>query len=84
MGIFGKLLGAADPATGRGRRSGDPRMRGAGRGRTPRAMRGKVPPGGRFGTTRRGAARANTGRGRPSTAASGGLGKLLGSLTGRR
>jgi hypothetical protein len=81
MGILNKLLGAADPVTGRTGKSTDPRMRGAGRGRTTRAARGKVPPGsGRFGVSK---GRAGAGRGRPTTA-SGGLSKLLGSLTGRR
>ncbi len=77
MGIMQKLLGAADPATSR-RTQGDPRMRGAGRGRTTRATRGKVPPG----TTRFGVQKRRTaGRGAP---AGGGLGKLMGALTGRR
>src|SRR5947209_9960252 len=49
MGVMQKILGKGDPATGR-RTQGDPRMKGAGRGRTTRATRGKVPPGsGRFG-----------------------------------
>jgi hypothetical protein len=44
MGFMQKILGAADPATGR-RTQADPRMRGAGRGTTTRSKRGKVPPG---------------------------------------
>jgi|1185.fasta_scaffold1455932_1 hypothetical protein len=44
MGLMQKMLGKADPATGR-RTQADPRMKGAGRGRTTRATRGKVPPG---------------------------------------
>jgi hypothetical protein len=80
MGILGKLLGTADPATGRKRTSGDPRMKGFGRGRTTRATRGRVPPGGRFGLNRR----RSTGKGRGrSSAPTGGMGKLLGALGGR-
>jgi hypothetical protein len=80
MGIMGKLLGAADPATGRTKTSGDPRMKGAGRGRTTRASRGKVPPGtGRFGMSMK----RSTGKGRGRSAPSGGMGRLLGALGGR-
>jgi hypothetical protein len=74
MGIMSKLLGAADPVTGRGR-SGDPRMKGAGRGRTARSTRGKVPPGGRFGMANR--------RGGKAAPPPSGMGRLLGALTGR-
>jgi hypothetical protein len=77
MGIMSKILGALDPATGRGR-SGDPRMKGAGRGRTTRGTRGKVPPGSnRFGMY----ARRGGGRGRASSGR--GKGGLLGALRGR-
>jgi hypothetical protein len=82
MGIFKRILGTADPATGRtGRAATDPRMRGSGRGTTPKPSRGKVPPGsGRFGVDK---SRAKAGRGRQATPAPRGLGRLLGSLTGR-
>jgi hypothetical protein len=86
MGLMQKLLGSGDPATGR-RTQGDPRMKGAGRGRTTRATRGRTPPGSkRFGmnkskTTGRGS--RTTGRG-SGAQTSRGLGRLLGSLTGRR
>lgn len=84
MGLFKKLLGAADPVTGRGM-SADPRLKGSGRGRTPRPVRGKVPPGNsRFGIEkgRANARGGKAGRGRAAPAP-GGLGRLLGSLTGR-
>jgi hypothetical protein len=49
-------------------------MKGAGRGRTTRATRGKVPPG-----------RKSWSKGKaPAKTSSGGLGKLFSSLTGRR
>ena len=85
MGLFQKLLGAADPVTGRGK-SADPRLKGSGRGRTPRALRGKIPPGNaRFGVSqgRMNARGTKPRRGRPAPSA-GGLGGLIGSLTGRR
>jgi hypothetical protein len=88
MGIMGRLFGAADPATGRKKTSGDSRMRGVGRGRTTRAGRGKVPPGrGRFGlsmkrSTDKGMKRS-TGKGRGRSAAPSGMGKLLGAFGGR-
>jgi len=76
MGIMSKLLGAGDPATGKRTSGADPRMKGMGRGPTTRATRGKVPPG---------KTRPSVGRGVPApSTSSGGLGKLLGSLTGRR
>lgn len=81
MGIWGKLFGAADPATGRKKTSSDARMKGAGRGRTTRATRGKQPPGsGRFGLHTKGT--TGKGRGR-STASTGGMGKLRGAFGGR-
>jgi hypothetical protein len=95
MGVMQKILGAGDPATGR-RTQGDPRMKGAGRGRTTRATRGKVPPGSaRFGmnknktkATTKAKAKPKpkaktTGRGRGAPAPRG-LGRLLHSLTGKR
>jgi hypothetical protein len=90
MGLMQKMFGAGDPATTR-RTQGDPRMKGAGRGRTTRATRGKKPPGSmRFGMNRskttgrgRGHGSKTTGRGRGAQS-SRGLGRLLGSLTGRR
>jgi hypothetical protein len=41
----GKGRGKANPAAGRKGRSGDPRKKVAGRGRTDRAARGKAPSG---------------------------------------
>jgi hypothetical protein len=74
MGIMRRIMGTADPATGKTGRSTDPRMKGAGRGRTTRATRGKVPPG-----------RKSWSKGKaPVKTSSGGLGKLFSSLTGRR
>ena len=71
MGIMQKILGRADPATGR-RTQADPRMKGAGRGRTTRATRGKVPPG-----------RSSWGR-RGKQHPQSGLQRLVSSVTGRR
>jgi hypothetical protein len=83
MGLMQKILGSADPATGR-RTQGDPRMKGAGRGRTTRATRGKTPPGSmRFGMNKS-KTTGRRGRNTRNTQSSGGLGRLLGSLTGRR
>jgi len=91
MGLFQKLLGAADPVTGRGK-SADPRLKGSGRGPTPRAVRGKTPPGNaRFGVLKRRTTTSGTkaargtkpargtkaGRGRPAPA-TGGFGRLFG------
>ncbi len=79
MGILNRLLGTAETtarrgaATGRGaaRRTGTGRGMATGRGMGRNRMASPTP-------TRR------MGRGAPTTAASGGLGRLLGSLTGRR
>jgi hypothetical protein len=76
MGLMQKILGAADPATGR-RTQADPRMKGAGRGRTTRATRGKVPPGRTTPTVGRGL------RKRQAPPQSG-LQRLISSVTGRR
>jgi hypothetical protein len=85
MGLFQKLLGAADPVTGRGK-STDSRLKGSGRGPTPRAVRGKTPPGNaRFGVMKRhtDARGTKAGRGRQAAPAPGGIGRLFGSLAGR-
>jgi hypothetical protein len=83
MGLMQKILGAGDPATSR-RTQSDPRMKGAGRGRTTRATRGKTPPGSlRFGMNKSKPTGRGRGRGRGKSS-SGGLSRLLGSLTGRR
>ena len=79
MGILNRLLGTAETtarrgaATGRGaaRRTGTGRGMATGRGMGRNRMASGTP-------TRR------YGRGAPTTAASGGLGRLLGSLTRRR
>jgi hypothetical protein len=76
MGIMQKILGTADPATSR-RTQGDPRMKGAGRGPTARATRGKLPPGRKrpsVGSGLRGS------RQQPKS----GMAKIMGALTGRR
>jgi hypothetical protein len=89
MSIFGRFLGKAENAAARGSRatsrgraakgkSTTMRARGTtGRGTTGRGTTGR-------GTTGRGTSgRGTTGRGRKTTS-SGGLNRLLGSLTGRR
>jgi hypothetical protein len=76
MGLMQKILGAGDPATSR-RTQGDPRLKGAGRGRTTRATRGKVPPG----RTRPSVGRGFRGK---RQAPQSGLKKLMGKITGRR
>jgi hypothetical protein len=76
MGLMQKILGGADPATGR-RTSADPRMKGAGRGRTTRATRGKVPPG-------RSTPSVGWGMRSKRQAPKSGLQRLISSVTGRR
>jgi hypothetical protein len=76
MGLMQKILGAADPATSR-RTQGDPRMKGAGRGTTTRATRGKVPPGRSRPAVGFG---MRNSRQQPKT----GMAKIMGALTGRR
>jgi len=69
-----KIFGSGDPATGR-RTQSDPRMKGAGKGRTMRTTRGKVPPG---------RSRPTVGWGkRKQEPPKSGLQKLVGSVTGR-
>ena len=75
-----KILGMLDPATGKTGKSTDPRMKGAGRGPTTRATRGKVPPGRTPSGQRRGWGRRKA----PAEPPPRGLTKLLGSLTGKR
>ena len=76
MGLMQKILGAADPATKRATQ-GDPRMKGAGRGRTTRATRGKVPPG-------RSTPQVGWGLRARKQQPKSGLSRLLSSVTGRR
>jgi hypothetical protein len=79
MGIMRKIIGLADPVTGKTGKSTDPRMKGAGRGPTTRATRGKVPPGRKVSAGGKG-----WGRKAPAAPPTSGLAKLLGSLTGKR
>ena len=79
MGILNRLLGTAETTARRGAAGG---RTAAGRATTGRGMAT-----GRGMGRNRMATRTPTrrvGRGAPTTAASGGLGRLLGSLTGRR
>ncbi len=85
MGILNRLLGTAETTARRGAAGG---RAAAGRGMGGRGMAaGRGMPTGRgMGRTRMasGTPTRRFGRGAPTTAASGGLGRLLGSLTGRR
>jgi hypothetical protein len=76
MGMMQKILGAGDPATKRATQ-GDPRMKGAGRGRTTRSTRGKVPPG-------RSTPHVGWGLRRRKPQPKSGLSRLVSSVTGRR
>jgi hypothetical protein len=71
MSILGKLMGTAQNTAARGTRAGRTTARGPA-GRSMGTGRRAMPRGGR------------AGRGAPAPAAGGGLGRLLGSLTGRR
>jgi hypothetical protein len=90
MGILNRLLGTAETTARRGAAGG---RAAAGRATTGRGMAGRGMSTGRGMPTGRGMGRTRMasgtptrrfGRGAPTTAASGGLGRLLGSLTGRR
>jgi hypothetical protein len=83
MGILNRLLGTAETTARRGAAGG----RGAaGRATTGRGMGRGVATGRGMGRNRMASPTPTRrmGRGAPTTAASGGLGRLLGSLTGRR
>ncbi len=85
MGILNRLLGTAETTARRGAAGGRAAAgRGMG-GRGTAAGRG-MPTGRGMGRTRMasGTPTRRFGRGAPNTAASGGMGRLLGSLTGRR
>jgi hypothetical protein len=69
-----KIFGGADPATSRRTQAGH-RMKGRGRGRTPRSTRGRVPPGRTKPTQGWGFRRRKP----PQT----GLKRLVSSVTGR-
>ena len=85
MGILNRLLGTAETTARRGAAGG---RSAAGRATTGRGMAaGRGMASGRgMGRSRMasGTPTRRMGRGAPTTAASGGLGRLLGSLTGRR
>ncbi len=79
MGILNRILGTAETTARRGAATG--------RGAAGRASTGRGMATGRGMGRNRMASGTPTrryGRGAPTTAASGGLGRLLGSLTGRR
>ncbi|GAB3199018.1 hypothetical protein GCM10027261_27890 [Geodermatophilus arenarius] len=87
MGILNRLLGTAETTARRGAAGGRAAAgratgRGMGRGTAGRGM----PSGRGMGRSRMATPTPTRrfGRGTPTTAASGGLGRLLGSLTGRR